>query len=732
MARIGLLDAMRMLAATAAALLLSASVLIGGAARADGTEAPQPDSPASTADPVCVEARAFLDDGKPGDAADLLAAVGISDASGAASCALEAALAQLALGEIGQDAVARCLLAMELVRVEEYEAALEVIDTARESALADASAAAIDAPESRRHTAMCGPARKLAEQGFAATDPIGSFAVGFAATTERASEDLLPLVLGVLAAALVILLLGRLLALTPLLRDPVTGRLHRLLKWPAWILPFAVPGAAIWLADADVVEPNRSWIAIGVLLLGGAVAVYCFGRWLATQVRIVFEFGPPVATAPPDGPPDPDPVAGPAGALVAAPSSGSGEASDSIRTLYLARLAVIGGEPATGIEIPVGTDVTDLADVLEHLADAPKSPGAIWKRMLDAVRLIFLTSPWRIRVVLRAGDEIHLDFERNGHRVAFESVGFADLDAAGAVFDDAGRRRALATLAAGVTVGVLGRRYRHFESGLFGATDPRSIGLHSVATIDLGYERKEAAIRVLEAAIGHDGGNRLATTALWNYRHRDATDEAEIRDYARWLYGELAIGWRRPGGSSLEQRLTASYLSIARNGISRLGNDREAVRAATAAAVAGLAGSYRRRGRRPDRARIAVQRQRFGAGAFALGALDGAEATPGFEFRVSSSASAEWRKRRNRHVREWARDASRSRNPGVRYSLCCARVARGEFDSERGLDLIRDDFAIGTSRTALREWAARDPELTTLRAHAEAESWFTAPVGPLA
>lgn len=239
------------------------------------------------------------------------------------------------------------------------------------------------------------------------------------------------------------------------------------------------------------------WTAAGAAALGAAVLAV----GMATRLRLTIEaFG------------------------------SAGAADPTLTGRVIALLGELGAEAPRGIEMPRGADADALAG--SALSDLPEGRWA--KVAVALARSVFAVTPWRVTVNAQADGALAVTMTRNG-RAAGSAVVSADL--LRLPDDDAGRKAAkecdLYRFAAAFALVTLARAHWGF-SGLGGATDWRSLGLHAIATTDLARDDAHAK-HLLAAAVGQDRGNWLAQVALRNQMWREATKASDLDQYLTWL-----------------------------------------------------------------------------------------------------------------------------------------------------------------------------------------------------
>ncbi|SEJ11331.1 hypothetical protein [Demequina mangrovi] len=353
----------------------------------------------------------------------------------------------------------------------------------------------------------------------------------------RVLSALAPIGMFVLIGTLAIVLLARLLALTFLMRDlpsrPGTRRASAIVGGALAVLaPLAIAMRALWIVRDDgpggiligespwsfawhaLASPTGPWC----LLLGAAGAgIVLLGYSFATRLAVT----------------------------ITVTGDTTGDHLDSVR--IMTALDAMAGRTTSGLEYPVGTDVTSATAAIKDLSG--NSAVAAAQALVAA---IFGGAPWTVTVDNENASAASLTIARNGRVRAARRI------VAGGAGPLAGATRApvadrLAGLVAAHLLTTLRQRYRsELGRGLHGARDPDSIALHWVATswypVQPGGSHE--GIGLLERATLLDPGNRAAKATLDNYEYRMGTvatrPHATYRDKVREALDEecdeLSVG----------------------------------------------------------------------------------------------------------------------------------------------------------------------------------------------
>lgn len=267
-------------------------------------------------------------------------------------------------------------------------------------------------------------------------------------------------------------------------------------------------GAATAPVAPGLVEANRSGLAVAlILVVGGGAGVALAGYGFATRRKVQVTL--------------------------------SGETDQKFSHGFSAILRDMGGEPARGLEIPVGPDIPDLDT---SVLDLTKAKGivsfvqTVWK----AVSSI---SPWNLTVSADEPSSVTFALTRNGKLVDSDRILADDprfmLDEA----VDAEPDERLATVVAARVIAALRAVYpREWSMPLHGATAAKGIALQYLATRwHSGWDRRQTAIRLLTTAQQADPRSRSVRVALSNRLYRDSVRESDMRMYSVWLAEQIAL-----------------------------------------------------------------------------------------------------------------------------------------------------------------------------------------------
>lgn len=257
-----------------------------------------------------------------------------------------------------------------------------------------------------------------------------------------------------------------------------------------------------------------------------------------------------------------------------------GKTNEADSTHIVALLHELGAAPPRGIEMPVGTDVKALDDTALAVAFSNKLLAAAQKILTS----MFGVTPWRATVSPVGENLLAVAVTRNGWTVGAASI---DRKALGLSGDPAGApspagkgpatkagtdaRTELHKMAAAFILATLARKHHGFE-GLCGATDWRSLGLHSIATTGQ-WADAGTAEALLGKAVDLDQGSMLADIALQYYRLRKEEGRKALAGYAEWLDAK-ASGIRLDidagvkswaGYGALLYRVEMTFLSVVLN-----------------------------------------------------------------------------------------------------------------------------------------------------------------------
>ncbi|MDQ1594436.1 MAG: hypothetical protein QOH40_992, partial [Arthrobacter pascens] len=226
-------------------------------------------------------------------------------------------------------------------------------------------------------------------------------------------------------------------------------------------------------------------------------------------------------------------------------ADGKTNEADSMHIVAL--LHELGAAPPRGIEVPVGTDVKALDDTALTVAFSNKLLAAAQKILTS----MFGVTPWKVAVSPVGENLLAVAVTRNGWTVGAAGIdrkalglsGEPAASPAGKETTKAGTdaRTELHKMAAAFILATLARKHHGFE-GLCGATDWRSLGLHSIATTGE-WAAAGTAEALLGKAVDLDQGSMLADIALQYFRLRKEKEQKALAGYAEWL-GAKAAGLR--------------------------------------------------------------------------------------------------------------------------------------------------------------------------------------------
>lgn len=457
--------------------------------------------------------------------AGLIAALALS-ALGLVGCSATAIEAPPITPLRATDATAQqlCERAGELTADGDPEAALQVIERYR-----DGVPTPLPTPTRRPSSSPtptpspvidCEPERRAAldavAQGELSEDipsPAQSFAKDWDRVIVGLVRPLLPsLITGAIALA-ALLALGRLAALLPGM--PWFGARRRRSR-----IALGVVSVVVMTASATALAGT---LAIGLPLLSAGIAAVglvgslLLGVVLAGRLRIAIEVR---------------------------------EGDTSVRAAsaqVIAQLQSIGAAPPRGVEAPIGSDVTALADAV---VQAPAS-NPIVQVLRWLVTGVLTTTPWRVLVSVQS-DRASVIVSRNGRVVTAREVDPSRLFASGTADPASGEATPPAISAgddvdapappvllpfvhesaAAIIVTALAEEYDGFEG--LGSRSWESVALQYVATTAFDSDPSTAR-RLLAAALEADPENLVAESALHHAMYRRAATPAEIVPYLELL-----------------------------------------------------------------------------------------------------------------------------------------------------------------------------------------------------
>ncbi|MGU3645881.1 hypothetical protein ACLBXX_13010 [Microbacterium sp. C23T] len=366
---------------------------------------------------------------------------------------------------------------------------------------------------------------------------------------------LVPIVTFVGVFALVLLALGRLLALVPGLRNPRSLRGWRIFAWIvglslAVIAPALVALRGMWVIAQDGPYKGQRvdgedfgfaaflqavtwrspfwWLMLALLLITVATLTFAF----ATR----------------------------AGVTIKLESSSDGTGLDTAHVM--AAMDGMAGSTNRGLEFPVGTDLTSAANAVSELSE-----NKFVATLQVAVTAILGSTPWRVAVENMGDKSASVTISRNGALIKAKRI---KLGEELADVTELTAAELLAARIAGELIASLRSRYRsEYDADLSGATDGESIALHYVASSALSTNRGTRAkgIPILARSVELDPQNRAAWTTLANFAYRDPTfhdpknprPHVTYRDFLdRAILEELRRGRNRWDGAAEWMRTNLS------------------------------------------------------------------------------------------------------------------------------------------------------------------------------
>ncbi|HEY2522641.1 MAG TPA: DUF4332 domain-containing protein [Streptosporangiaceae bacterium] len=248
----------------------------------------------------------------------------------------------------------------------------------------------------------------------------------------------------------------------------------------------------------------------------------------------------------------------------------SGNADNTACAFLAGRLQALGAKPPRGFDLPEGTDVTSLTNVLTLLPG-----GGMLSALAGLLQARVPTAPWRAVVTLVDKERFLVTLHRNGRLLDTvladrEALFFPNLVSgqdsppAAAAYAELIDRCDLLTIAAAVILVSMAMADDRspLRRGLNGATDWRSVAGQVLATGQGLSGNEDFGKALLERAVDIDPGNLSARVARVNMDGRRASDAASRRDFATRI-GDLAEvpALREPGYEAL--RLRVLYSSAA-------------------------------------------------------------------------------------------------------------------------------------------------------------------------
>ncbi|WP_251453559.1 hypothetical protein [Microbacterium sp. Marseille-Q6648] len=314
---------------------------------------------------------------------------------------------------------------------------------------------------------------------------------------------------------LALFVLARLLVELPRMRDLTSDRAsRRRTAWLGWLLLATTPIAAV-LVGANAVALG----ALAPLMLGGiailaGVTVVALCAWLATVRVLRIE--------------------------VTAPDADD-EGKRVTSALVAARLRQL-TEKSGRIDLPAGPTISGLGDALKDFS-SNRGVAAVQKIVLFLIGV----TPWVATAVVASGTRATVTIARNSsagwvRAVSTTGDGWEPLAKPPAKSPVAASDFLSVVVATEVLLALAERYPDDFESGLYGATKGRSVGLQFIA-IEWFATRLDtsAAETLLATALRIDPRNDLARYSLAYVQHRHATDTDELVAFGetldRWIAG---------------------------------------------------------------------------------------------------------------------------------------------------------------------------------------------------
>ncbi|HEY6497934.1 MAG TPA: hypothetical protein VIZ20_00835 [Streptosporangiaceae bacterium] len=247
----------------------------------------------------------------------------------------------------------------------------------------------------------------------------------------------------------------------------------------------------------------------------------------------------------------------------------SGSADNTACAFLAGRLQTLGAKPPRGFDLPEGTDVTSLTNVLTLLPG-----GGMLSALASLLQARVPTAPWRAVVTLVDKERFLVTLHRNGRLVDTiladrEALFFPNLVSGqdpppAAAYAELIDRCDLLTIAAAVILVnmAMADERSPLRRGLNGATDWRSVAGQVLATGQGLSGNEDFGKALLERAVDIDPGNLSARVARVNMDGRRASDAESRRDFATRIsdLAEVPV-LREPGYEAL--RLRVLYSSAA-------------------------------------------------------------------------------------------------------------------------------------------------------------------------
>jgi hypothetical protein len=689
-----------------AALMLGSILVLGGAGAANaGASAPD----AAVAE-ICAQAQQLLDGDDPTTALALIDAIregGGEDRATACdeewlqATAATAGASQseaMMLGEIPASEV--CTIAEALEEQELFDEALSVIDDARAAAVEKVTGGDLTFAD---YAEACGTERERIDAALENAEKTSPEAVG-EAWDDFVTESILPLTsIGLFGVGLwiAILIVARLCAQLWPMTVPSTRRERVLSAWIGAALALIAPGITVGIVASQAIGPDSdasrpfSRAVVNFSLLGtvaltalfAVLAVFLLSFAFATRRRVQIDV--------------------------------VGDEEDSALAVVAELQAIlndVGGEPARGLEVPVGPDLADLDVSVFDVGNVSKLLGLIqnvWKTISSI-------SPWKVLVKVEA-DSASAAFRisRNGHVVAADRVALDDvrLPLEGATHATNSQR--IATVIVGRVVASLARAYSdEWKHALHGATEADGITLQYLATRwHASFAYRQTGIELLARALDIDPLNRSAQVALWNLQYRDKTEREDLELYNQFVVEMITSETNRdsrPGRDATPADLATNDLlirllitqgALARNldAVGRAVTREDLARARLLLGVLAERDEHALEARWKGAARINFRRLTKALGGSPAikraGVIKPGPLTPGDIPGTESSDPADG-------------------SPEVAYSLACHIVRSRDSDHAAlfgvGQPLPRL-LAVAFADVDTRWWAGEDPELTCIR-----------------
>lgn len=413
----------------------------------------------------------------------------------------------LTVGATGEPATSGdevCARASGLIAAGEPLAAIVVIDAHRALKAVDDSA--------------CEKERAAADDASTTPAEVGGWWTDF---QKNVLDALVPPATFALGYALILIALGRILAFLPWFRDPKHPVLQRQpTRTTAWILGYllaaVVPTVLVVRAiyvmrdtgpgTAAIDDKTTMSEFIGIML-------HATSRWwwllaAASLITIliwsyVFASRPRVTIKVPEK-----------------------DASGVDKSMLMAAIDGMVGARNSGLEFPVGTDLTTAAGDVTALSD-----NKFVATIQSAAKVIFGTTPWELSVENGKDSSVSISISRNGMLRTAKRIELP-ADHPLTKLEGVGAGDKLAALVAGELVAAMRKRYEvDFDRGLHGAISGESIALQYLASSRLAdpLALRKKALPLLNRAVETDPSNRAAWATLANFRYREPDHESSGR-----------------------------------------------------------------------------------------------------------------------------------------------------------------------------------------------------------